>query len=49
MNEPVSFDDLKELDLDIYKALNLLSEYEKDDIEEAFAINFSITEYDNWG
>ncbi|CAD8049649.1 unnamed protein product [Paramecium primaurelia] len=49
MNEPVSFEDLKELDLDTYKALNLLNEYEKDDIEEAFAINFSITEYDNWG
>ncbi|CAK90602.1 unnamed protein product (macronuclear) [Paramecium tetraurelia] len=49
MNETVQFEDLKELDLDTYKALNLLSQYEKDDIEQAFAFNFSITEYDNWG
>ena len=49
MNEPVSFEDLKELDLETYKALMHLSEYEKDDIAETFGLNFTITEYDTWG
>lgn len=49
MNEEVLFEDLKELDLETYKSLMYLSEYEKDDIEKVFALNFSITEYDIWG
>ncbi|CAD8051862.1 unnamed protein product [Paramecium sonneborni] len=49
MNEEVLFEDLKELDLETYKSLMYLSEYDKDDIEKVFALNFSITEYDIWG
>ncbi|CAK72340.1 unnamed protein product (macronuclear) [Paramecium tetraurelia] len=44
MNEPTCFEDLKELDLEVYKGLNTLAEYKQDNIEEVFALNFTITE-----
>ncbi|CAD8143688.1 unnamed protein product [Paramecium pentaurelia] len=44
MNEPTCFEDLKELDLEVYKGLNTLAEYEQDNIEDTFALNFTITE-----
>ena len=44
MNEPTCFEDLKELDLDLYKGLNTLAESEQDNIEETFGLNFTITE-----
>ncbi|CAD8050039.1 unnamed protein product [Paramecium sonneborni] len=44
MNEPTCFEDLKELDLDLYKGLNTLDEYQQDNIEETFGLNFTINE-----
>ncbi|CAK71253.1 unnamed protein product (macronuclear) [Paramecium tetraurelia] len=44
MNEPTCLEDLKELDLEVYKGLNALAQYEQDNIEDVFALNFTITE-----
>lgn len=48
MNEPTTFEDLKELDLDTCKGLNSLSEYTKDDLEEVFCLTFAVNE-NYWG
>jgi hypothetical protein len=48
MNEPITFEDLKELDLDTYKGLNNLFEYTKDDLEEVFSLTFAVNE-NYWG
>ncbi|CAD8054024.1 unnamed protein product [Paramecium primaurelia] len=44
MNEPICFEDLKEFDLEVYNGLNTLVEYKYDNIEDVFALNFTITE-----
>ncbi|CAD8051213.1 unnamed protein product [Paramecium sonneborni] len=44
MNEPTCFEDLKELDLDLYKGLNTLDEYDQNNIEDVFSLNFTINE-----
>lgn len=44
MNEETNLEDLKELDFDAYKGLNTMAEYDKDDFETVFALNFAITE-----